>query len=153
MKGERLLFVASWVLLLVMSIGLVLISLVSLNVAYSSPQDTLAPGFTTDQLLAAGGEEVVKAFRGRRATAATFALGWALLSAIVVFIPYRRGERWAWWALLASVVASQLLSLARIVMIGTSSGAGSSGTLLALFLLGLMMGAPRMFKSTDISEL
>lgn len=152
MKGARLLFVASWILLLVMSIGLVFFSLLSLNVAYFS-EDTLTPGFTTSQLLTAGGEEAVKAFRGRRVTAATFTLAWALLSTVVVFVPYRRGERWAWWALLLSVVASQLLSLARVPVLNTSSGATASGILLSIFLLGLLMGAPRIFKGTDISEL
>lgn len=152
MKGARLLFVASWVLLLVMSLGLVFISVLSLNVAFFS-QDTLVPGFTTDQLLTAGGEEVVKAFRGRRVTAATFTLGLGLLSAFVVFIPYRKGERWAWWALLTAILASQLLSLSRLVVLGTASGTTAAGILLAIFLLGLMMGAPYMFRRVDLSEL
>jgi len=152
MKSGRLLFMASWILLLVITTGLFLASLNSLSVAYFGQQDGL-PGLTLEQIHTAGGEEAVKAFRGRRATAATFALAWALLSAIVVFVPYRRGERWAWWALLLSVIVSQLLSLARYAAVPTSSGAGAAGTLLGLFLLALLMGAPRMFKSTDISEL
>lgn len=152
MKSGRLLFMASWILLLVITAGLFLASLNSLRIAYFSQQDGL-PGLSLQHIQTAGGEEAAKAFLARRATAATFAMAWALLSAIVVLIPYRRGERWAWWALLISLVVSQLLSLARYAAIPTPSGAGAAGILLGLLLLALLMGTPRMFRSTDISEL
>jgi hypothetical protein len=62
-----------------------------------------------------------------------------------VLVPYRRGERWAWWALLMSLGISQLLSIARIPALGTNQGAAASGILLAFLLIGLLLGAPRMF--------
>ena len=160
MKGSRLLFIASWVILLVVLTAAALISLQSLRLAYTGNQDSLITGFTLDQLRATGdqirehgGEDAVKALKGRRATAATWALGYALLGLAVVIIPYRRGERWAWWALLISIGLSQLLSLARAIMLGTTLGNGAPGTILALALIGLLAGAPRMFANrSDVEE-
>ena len=152
MKGSKLLFLASWIILLVVATAITLLSLQSLRIAYTSNQDNLTPGFTLEQVRAIGdqirehgGEDAVKAFKGRRATAATWALAFGLLVFAVVIVPYRRGERWAWWALLISIGLSQLLSVARIPMIGASAGAGASGIVLAFALLGLMAGAPRFF--------
>src|SRR5215212_11568384 len=120
MKSSRLLFFASWVILLIVIGAIAIFSLLSTWRAYTRTPDTLTGGFTTeqirqygDQIRERGGEDAVKAFNGRRATAATWALGYALLGLAVVLVPYRRGERWAWWALLISLGLSQLLSLAR----------------------------------------
>jgi hypothetical protein len=156
MKGSRLLFLASWVLLVLLSSMLVLASLNSLYVAYFGPQDFITPTFSFDQLRVIGGEqgeEVIKALRGRRSTAATWALGYGLLALWVVLVPYRRGERWAWWALLISLGLAQLLALARVPVLATTSGAGAAGILLAFLLLGLLAGAPRMFRGMEESEL
>jgi len=159
MKGSKLLFFASWIILLVMVTAVTLLSLQSLRVAYTSNQDSLIPGFTLEQLRATGdqirehgGEDAVKAFKGRRATAATWALAYGLLALIVVIGPYRRGERWAWWALLISLGLSQLLSLARAIMLGTTTGA--AGIILAFVLLGLLAGTPRIFsRPTEMADL
>jgi hypothetical protein len=153
MKGSRLLFFASWIILLVVLTAVALISLQSLRIAYTGNQDNLITGFTLDQLRATGdqirehgGEDAIKAFKGRRATAATWALAYALLALIVVLGPYRRGERWAWWALLVSLGVSQLLSILRAPMLGTTLGSGAPGILLAFTLLGLLAGAPQLFR-------
>jgi hypothetical protein len=145
MKGSNLLFIASWVILLVLSGAIVLLSLQSLRIAYTGQPDRLSPEYSLTQIAEQGGDQAVKAFRGRRATAATFALGYGLLALIVTWVPYRRGERWAWWALLGSLGISQLLSLARAVMLVTTAGLGTPALILAFALLGLMAGAPRMF--------
>jgi hypothetical protein len=149
MRGLRLLFLASWVILLLLFVATALLAVNSLVIAYTGAQDNLTATFTLEQLSAAGGEEAVKAFRGRRATASTWALGCALLGALVVLIPYRRGERWAWWGLLVAVGLPQLLSLARALALGTSFGTGASATILAFLLLGLMAGAPYLFRRRD----
>jgi hypothetical protein len=153
MKGSKLLFFASWVILLVIVAAIALLSLQSLRIAYTGNQDNLIAGFTLEQLRATGdqirehgGEDAVKAFKGRRATAATWALAYALLALTVVLGPYRRGERWAWWALLVSLGVSQLLSILRTPMLGTTLGAGAPGILLAFALLGLLAGAPLLFR-------
>lgn len=152
MKISRMLFFASWIILLVVMGAITLISLQSLRIAYTRSPETLTQGFTTEQIREygnqireRGGEDAVKAFKGRRATAATWALGYGLLGIIVVLVPYRRGERWAWWALLISLGASQLLSLARAIMLGTTSGLEVPEIILSISLIGLLAGAPRMF--------
>lgn len=144
MKGSRFLFLASWIILLMVTASVALLSLQSLRIAYTGNQDSLITGFTLDQIREHGGEEAVKAFKGRRATAATWALAYALLALIVVLGPYRRGERWAWWALLVSLGVSQLLSILRVPMLGLLAGA--PGILLAFTLLGLLAGAPNLFR-------
>src|ERR1044072_3062480 len=109
MKGSRFLFFASWIILLVVVVAGALLSLQSLRIAYTRNQDSLITGFPLDQLREHGGEEAVKAFKGRRATAATWALAYALLAFTVVLWPSRRGERWGGWGVLASLGVSQLL--------------------------------------------
>ncbi len=153
MKGSKLLFLASWVILLILSIGIAVTSAGSMSNAYFGPTDELVPNAVTlENIRLAGGEhgeQAVKAFRGRRATAATWALGAALLSMAIVLIPYRRGERWAWWALLAGIGISQFLSLARAITLGTTFGTAAPAMILAILLLGLLAGVPRMFKKRD----
>ncbi|HEX8186582.1 MAG TPA: hypothetical protein VF747_17575 [Blastocatellia bacterium] len=151
MRSSRMLFVASWIILLVVLGAITIISLQSLRIAYTGATDTLTAGFTSEQIREHGGEAALKAFKGRRATAATWALGCGLLGIAVVMVPYRRGERWAWWALLISLGLSQMLSLARAAMLGTTVGLAAPGIILAFALLGLMAGAPRMF--ADRSDL
>ena len=145
MKGSRLLFMTSWVILLVVTVAIVLLSAQSLWVAYSGGPDSLTTEYTLTQIGEQGGEQAVKAFRGRRATAATWALGYGLLAVAVIWMPYRRAEKWAWWAVFLSVGLSQLLSLARAIALGTTVGTGTPAILLAFVLLGLLAGAPRVF--------
>jgi hypothetical protein len=151
MKARNLLFIISWVILLVVSAMVVLYSALSLWRAYTRWPDRLTPEYSIAQIQEQGGEEAVKAFRGRRATAATLAIGFGLLSLIVTWVPYRRGERWAWWALFMSIGLSQLLSLARAVMLVTTLGLGAPALILAFSLLGLMAGAPTIFSHTKSS--
>ncbi|HXG67097.1 MAG TPA: hypothetical protein VNO70_18485 [Blastocatellia bacterium] len=145
MKATRLLFTISWVALLLVSIALVLGSFGSLVTAYSGAQDNLTPNFTMEQIQNAGGAEAVNAYRGRRITAATWALAYALLSFFVVLIPYRRGERWAWIALLAAISVSQLLSIGRALALGSTFGLGTPTIILSVALLGLIAGLPHLF--------
>jgi len=156
MRNSRILFIASWVILLIVIGAITLLSLQSLRIAYTNSRDTLTTGFTTEQIREygnqireQGGEDAVKAFKGRRATAATWALGYGLLGIMVVVVPYRRGERWAWWALLVSLGVSQLLSIARAIMLGTTVGLEAPSTILAIALIGLLAGAPRFFADSS----
>ncbi len=145
MRGSNLLFMASWVILLVVSGAIILLSAQSLRIAYTGGQDGLTSEYTLTQIGEQGGDQAVKAFRGRRATAATWAMGYALLAIAVIWIPYRRGEKWAWWAVLVSVGLSQFLSLGRAITLGTTAGTATPAVLLAFVLLGLLAGAPRVF--------
>jgi hypothetical protein len=145
MRSSNLLFIASWVILLVVSGAIILLSAQSVWVAYSGGPDGLTSEYRLTQIGEQGGDQAVKAFRGRRATAATWALAFALLAVAVIWVPYRRTEKWAWWAVLLSVGLSQFLSLGRAIMLGTTVGTGTPSVLLAFVLLGLLAGAPRMF--------
>lgn len=145
MRGSNLLFMASWVILLVISGAIILLSAQSAWIAYTGGQDGLTSEYTLTQIGEQGGDQAVKAFRGRRATAATWALGYALLAIAVIWIPYRRAEKWAWWALFVSLGLSQFLSLGRAITLGTTAGTATPAILLAFVLLGLLAGAPRVF--------
>jgi hypothetical protein len=160
MKSQKWLFLASWVLLLVLFAGIGFTSLTSLGVAYFGTQDVLATvevdGKTKtiglEQINDIGGDSAVKAFKGRRATAATWAFGYALLAIFLVLFPYRRGEKWAWFALLVSLLLSQLFSIGRVFILGTVSGSGTSLTILAVALLGLLAGAPHIFAKKSLED-
>lgn len=145
MRGSNLLFIASWVLLLFASGATLLLSAQSLRIAYTGGPDGLTTEYTLAQIGEQGGDQAVKAFRGRRATAATWAMGYALLAIAVIWVPYRRGEKWAWWALFVSLGLSQFLSLGRAIMLVTTAGTAPPAILLAFVLLGLLAGAPRVF--------
>jgi hypothetical protein len=152
MRGKKALFVASWIILLIMAMMTAFGGLASTYVAYSRAEDRIGQ-LTFDQMRSMGDEDAIKMIRGRRVTAATWALAYAILFGWVVLFPYRRGERWAWWALLFSLGLSQLLSLARAPLLGTTIGAGASATALAFLLLGLLAGSPYMFaRHSTISD-
>jgi hypothetical protein len=157
MKGAKVLFLASWIILLVLSAAIGLFSLGSLRIAYFNPElDNLTPAMNIKQLESLGGQPAVdtaKAIQGRRATAATWAFAYAVLAVLVTLFPYRRGEKWAWWALLIALGLSQLLSAARVVTIGTSQGASGAVTLLAVLLIGLLAGVPHMFAKRNPDEI
>ena len=152
MRASNLLFIASWTILLVVSAAILLISTQSLWITYTGGRDGLTKEYTLAQIGEHGGDEAVKAFRGRRATAATWAMGYALLAIAVTWIPYRRGEKWAWWALLASLGLSQFLSLGRAIMLATTGGTAPPAILLAFVLLGLLAGAPRVFGESGLAR-
>lgn len=153
MKSSNLLFLASWVILLVVSAAIVLLSAQSLRIAYTGKADSLTREYTLTQIGEQGGDEAVKAFRGRRATAATWALAFGLLAIFVTLGPYRRGERWVWWALLVSLGLSQFLSILRVIALATTVGGGAPGILLAFVFLALLAGVPRMFQRSSITNL
>ena len=66
MKGSNLLFLASWVILLAVSGAIALLSAQSLRVAYTGKPDSLTREYTLAQIQEQGGDQAVKAFRGRR---------------------------------------------------------------------------------------
>ena len=143
------LFVVSVALLLLLAASIAFLSVTSAMGSLTRGQDQLAPGYTLTQLNTIS-PEAAEATRGRRVTASAWALGYALLLAIVVFVPYRRGERWAWYAVLASVLVPQLLSIARIPMLGMFQGANTSIIVLVIAGLALAAGAPRMFAKAPL---
>ena len=136
----------SWVLLAIVG-GLTLLGSVgSLGVAYfgNPANEFLARGVTVKDV----GDwrlDALTATRARRGTAAAYALGYGVLFLTIVLVPYRRGEVWAWWAILgASVIVFIAYSL-RMFTIGTSQGVGIPGALqLGVIAIALLLDAGRL---------
>jgi hypothetical protein len=145
----KTLFTVGWVLLLLLAAALTLLSLNSTYLPLVSRPDGVTSSVTINDIGAKTSPEVATALRGRRVTAATWALAYALMLWGVLLVPYRRGERWAWWTILLSLVVSQLLSLARIPMLDTQQGAAASALLIGMALVGLLLGARHVFRKRD----
>lgn len=141
----KTLFTVGWVLLLLLATALTLLSINSAYRPLAALPDAVTPSVTIDDIGAETSPEVATALHGRRVTAATWALAYGLMLWGVLLVPYRRGERWAWWAILLSIVVSQLLSLARIPMLDAQQGAGAPAILIGIALAGLLLGAPHVF--------
>jgi hypothetical protein len=140
---------ASWVLLAFVGVLTLLYSLLSAERAYGTYNDHI--GGVSVRELSAGRPEVDTAVRARRATAAACSAGFATLFLLITVVPYRRGEVWAWWALLVGMLVVSVLILLRVPLLGTglsgSTGAGTAvGSLILLLLagVGLALGAGRL---------
>lgn len=141
-------FTTSWVVLLLLATAVTAISFLSATRALRRMPDALTPSYTVEQLEATN-HEAAEAIRGRRLTAAAFAVGCGLFLAFIAGGPYRRGERWAWWALLVSIGVASLLLMARTPIMGMRQGAGAGVVLLVVLFVGLLAGAPRMFSKDN----
>jgi hypothetical protein len=111
---------ASWMVLAAVGAVTLLGSLGSLAVAYGTERDQIGP--LTLRELSAGMPDVATAIRARRATAAAYAAGFAILFLAIVLGPYRRGEVWAWWALLGGMLTVTILVLLRHLFLGVPLG-------------------------------
>lgn len=143
---------ASWIILVVVGALILLGSVVSLGLAYGSAQDQIGPVSLAE--LSVGRPEVAIAVRARRATAAAYAAAFATLFLVITLGPYRRGDVWAWWALLAGMLVVTVLIVLRVPFLGIRlttpsavTGAGTALSSLAQLLLvglGLGLGAERL---------
>ncbi len=124
-----------WIMLLVMGALMALGGVESLMVAYRSG-GPLISGMTSQELSAIN-PDLPSALRGRRATAASLSVICGVLVAWIALVPYRKAEKWAWWALLSSVGPGAVLSLLRMQALGTRVGAGVAGVFLVWLLLAL----------------
>ena len=144
---------SSWVILVVAGVLTLLGSLFSLGIAYVSlVEDRIGPASLAE--LSVGRPEVATAVRARRATAAAYGAGYATLFLAISLGPYRRGDVWAWWALLAGTLVVSVLILLRVPFLGINLGAPTAvtgaGTALTTLVqlgvvgLGLALGAGRL---------
>ncbi|GAB4243549.1 MAG: hypothetical protein Kow00109_19320 [Acidobacteriota bacterium] len=132
----------SWVLLTLAGLVILVQSLGSLTVAYfGEPSDDLILGSRTLASLELE-PEITQALRARRGTAASLGLGFSILFLATVLLPYRRGERWAWWAILFATLITSAGILLRSVTLGTTQGA-SSGVVALLVLAALLLDLGR----------
>lgn len=136
---------ASVSILAVLGIGVLLISLVSMAQAYFNNYAIGGnDGGVSVTKVGAGDEQLVKALRGIRGTSAAYAAAFAVLFLAIVFGPYRRGETWAWWALMAACLLHAAIVLLRLVVVGTSLGVGPAVTQLVVVIVALLLDASRL---------
>ena len=110
---------ASWVMLTLLGAFVLFVSLVSTYMAY---RGNYAIGGTPVGAVASGRHEVLLALRGIRGTSAAYAAAYAVLFLSIVLGPYKRGETWAWWSLLASLVLACILVVLRVPLVGAHMG-------------------------------
>jgi hypothetical protein len=146
---------ASWIVLTVVGGVWLVLSLFSANTAYRLPQSDTVGGhsFAPTARLRADGQPVptleasdaVKiALRARRGTAAAHSAGFATLYLCVVLVPYRRGDTWAWWAILGSMGVLLLVTLLRLPTLHTTQGLAVAAALFALSVLALLLDVGRL---------
>ena len=136
---------ASTVLLGLFGTAVLLISLLSANLAYRGQYQI--GGTTSVEEVAAGRPGIEVALRAIRGTSAAYAAGFAALFLTIVFGPYRRGERWAWWSLLAGALVILVISLVRVPFLGVAMGRAGTGPALVqtgAIVLALLLDVRRL---------
>ncbi len=131
-KGSVTLTIA-WVILVIMGLLMILGGAASLIVAYRGGNEAIA-GVSFEKL-AQVSPELPNAIRGRRATAATYALSCGLFVAWVAVTAFRKRQKWAWYCLLCSVGVGAALSALRVPLMDYRPGWVVAGaTLIALII-------------------
>ena len=137
---------ASWILLTIVGVLVVFASVAgSMTVAYFSHDRETIVGKSLDQLGLA--PEVQKAILARRATAAGFAAAFGTMFLFVVLVPYRRGEVWAWYAILVSLLVLNVIILLRKPILGVFDGIPTAALPGGISLLALLLDVGRLKKS------
>ena len=131
----------SWSLLAVVGVMVLLVSMVSANLAYRG--DFPVGGVSIGEI-ASGRDAVLEGLRGSRGTAAGWAAAWAALFLAVVFGPYRRGDVATWWGILASVLALGAVVGARVMFLQSQAGVGAAVIVLVVVLVALLLDVKRI---------
>jgi hypothetical protein len=132
---------ASWVLLALVGVLVLLIALTSANLAYRG--DFPVGGVSIGEI-ASGRDAVLEGLRGSRGTAAAWGAAWAALFLAVVLGPYRRGDVATWWGILASVLALGAVVGARVLFLRSQAGTGTALVILVVVLLALLLDVKRV---------
>jgi hypothetical protein len=131
----------SWVFLAVIGVLVLLVSMISTNLAYRG--DYPIGGVSIGEI-ASGRDAVLEGLRGVRGTSAAWAAAWAVLFLSVVFGPYRRGDVGTWWGLLVSVLVLGAVVGARVLFLRSQAGTGAALVILVLVLVGLLLDVKRL---------
>jgi hypothetical protein len=137
MDAERkpLTLTFGWLLLMAVGLLITLGGLEAMFVAYFSSDDSISG--VSLQALAQLSPDLPKAIRGRRATAAFYAVSCGILLAWVAATAFRRRQKWSWYALLCSIGVGTVLSILRIPLLDYRPGAETAGSILVALLLAL----------------
>ena len=134
---------ASWILLTVLGVAITFFSLVSAVHAYRTGDD-YGIGDSRVSKVSGGDAGVANALRGIRGTSAAFGAAYGVLFLAIVLGPYRRGEVWAWKALLIAGLTQCALVVLRIPILGTQFGVSAATTPVVLLAMGLLLDVGRM---------
>ena len=134
---------ASWILLTVLGVAVTLLSLVSAVHAYRT-RDDYGIGHSRVSRVAGGDAGVATALRGIRGTSAAYGAAYGVLFLAIVLGPYRRGDAWAWMALLVAGLTQCVLVLLRIPILGTQLGVSTATTPVVLLVVGLLLDVGRV---------
>jgi hypothetical protein len=129
----------SWILLAVVGVLVLLVSMLSANLAYRG--DYEVGGVS---IVETGRDAVLEGLRGSRGTAAAWAAAWAALFLAVVFGPYRRGDIGTWWGLLASVLVLAAVVGARGLFLESQAGTSAALIVLVVVLVALLVDVKRL---------
>ncbi len=136
----------SWILLALVG-GLTLFgSLASVGVAYFAEDDPMGRVMPLSEL-AGDRDDVATMLRARRGTAAAFGAGYGLLFLVIALVPYRRGDVWAWWAILAGTIVVSGIILLRNPVLETNLGLGAANIPLAVCVVALLLDVSRVKSS------
>src|SRR5690349_16777371 len=108
---------ASWILLTLLGGAITLFSLISAVHAYWTDDDYRVGPLKVSQVVP-GDPRVETALRAIRGTSAAFGTAYGVLFLAIVLGPYRRGDVWAWKALLIAQVTQSALVFLRIPILG-----------------------------------
>jgi hypothetical protein len=136
----------SWIILTLFGVLLLLGAVGSAVTAMTRGPDQF--GTMTMDELTAGNDEVIGILYARRLTAAAYASGFAVLFLLIVLIPYRRGEIWAWWALLFATCVTAGLYILRVPTIGVTIGSEIGYLMLGFVVVALLLDVSRLRKSS-----
>jgi hypothetical protein len=142
---------ASWILLTVLGVAITLLSLVSVAHAYRTSDDYGIGGSRVSRV-AGGDAGVATALRGIRGTSAAYGAAYGVLFLAIVLGPYRRGDAWAWKALLAAGLTQFVLVLLRIPVLGTRLGVSAAVSTVVLLVVGLLLGVGRLGGQRDEAQ-
>jgi hypothetical protein len=132
---------ASWIMLTLLGSFVLLVSFVSTYIAYNG---NYGIGGTAVGAVAAGREEVLLGLRGIRGTSGAFGAGYAVLFLSIVLGPYRRGETWAWWSLLAALVLPCILIVLRVPLLGAHLGVSAGLQQCGIGVAALLLDVSRL---------
>ncbi len=135
---------ASVSILAVVGIGVLLLSLVSMGQAYFNNYTIGGSEGPGVRQIGGGDPQVEKALRGIRGTSAAYAGAFAVLFLAIVFGPYKRGEVWAWWALMVASLLHAAIVLPRLVFVDTTLGVGPAVAQGVVVIVALLLDASRL---------
>ena len=135
---------ASVGILAFVGIAVLLISFASMGQAYFNNYVIGGNEGPSVKEVGAGDEQLVKALRGIRGTSAAYAGAFAVLFLAIVFGPYKRGETWAWWALMAACLLHAAIVLPRVVFVGTTLGVSPALQQDVVVIVALLLDVSRL---------